>query len=169
MTARPRRTRAGLAGGLLAATIALAACSTAGDLPDAGEILGAMPTFEGAPAEVAGRAPVPFCGRESLSLPDGAPDPAARDCFWQAHEEARAAEFVSENSTMEGDPITWIYRSLEGGGAIVYVDSTKDRWSAMTWLRIECPELVIDPGAAGAPAFGPPFVTTEACAETTLE
>jgi hypothetical protein len=147
---------AGLAGRV---ALGLVACQQTADL------LGTAPTFAAAPAMVAARAPLPFCGDENISLPDGTPDVAARACFWEAYEAGSPAEFVSTNTTMEGDPIITIYRVTDAGTVEVFIDSTKDRWSAMTWLRLECPELALDPAAQGQPAFGP----AEGCVETTIE
>jgi hypothetical protein len=87
-----------------------------------------------------------------------------RRCLWAAYLGHSPAEFISTQSTIEGDPITTLYRVQPDGRLEIFIDSTKDRWSAMTWLRLECLTLALASDAPGQPAFGP----GAGCRETTL-
>jgi hypothetical protein len=128
-----------------------------------GPLFGAGDPLAGAPAAVRERSALPSCGSESVAA-GGRANLDGRRCFWSAYEEGRPAEFVSTQRTIEGDPITSIYRVLPGGAAEVFIDSTKDAWSARTWLHLACPGLALIDGAADQPAFG----AAEGCLETTI-
>jgi hypothetical protein len=143
-------------GGWLAACGLLAGC-------------GLMPSpdvvFVNAPAAVRERAPLPACGVETIRASSDADNNVeGRRCLWSAYQEHRPAEFVTTRPTVEGDPITYIYRVLPDGEVEVFVDSTRDAWSAKTWLRLACPQLALDVSAQAQPAFAP----GEGCTETTI-
>lgn len=146
------------------AAVAIAACDLLG-----GTIPLGGPTFADAPAAVTQRVSLPPCGEETVGLNEGF-DIEGRECLWAAYGEGRPAEFVSTLSTMEGDPITFIYRVLPDGSVEVFIDSTHDKWSAMTWLHLACPGLSLVDGAPGQPAFAPGLGDgpAEVCLETTL-
>jgi hypothetical protein len=127
------------------------------------------PQFVNAPLAVRERSPLPACGVETASGREGF-NVDGRRCLWAAYEEHRAAEFISTQVTVEGDPITWIYRVGHGGDVEVFLDSTRDRWSARTWLRLTCPGLALIEGAPGQPAFTAGLNQAGGdCAETTLQ
>ena len=86
-----------------------------------------------------------------------------RRCLWAAYQQDRPAEFITTQTTIEGDPITFIYRILPGGAVEVFIDSTQDAWSARTWLHLACRELALIDGP-GQPAFG----VGDDCTETTI-
>lgn len=118
----------------------------------------------GAPAAVASRTVLPSCGVEDAIRQDGPWNELARACFWDAYQKQRPAEFATTRLTIEGDPITWIYRILGPGHAEVFFDQTQDHWSAGGWLRLDCSALVAIDSTAPAPDFGP----ADSCVETTL-
>jgi hypothetical protein len=71
---------------------------------------------------------------------------------------------VSTRLTIEGDPITSIYRVLGAGRVEVFIDSTQDRWSDRTWERLDCSTLGTVDSFAPAPDFG----RDDSCMETPL-
>ena len=112
------------------------------------------PNFPNAPEEVRSRPTLPSCGRETNVHGAGA-DVAARTCFWDGYQARRPAEFISTVTTIEGDPVTFIYRILPDGRIEVFVDSTQDRFGSRTWARLDCTRLEPILGAQVQPAFGP--------------
>lgn len=69
--------------------------------------------FPKAPPKVRDREAFPLCGREVLTNERGTQirhNLKARRCLAEAHHEGRPAEFVSTAYTIEGAPITEIYR-----------------------------------------------------------
>lgn len=116
----------------------------------------------GVPAVVRDRPPLPSCGEETGNLRTGSQNPSARRCFWEAYQAGRPAELISTRPTIEGDPITSIWRLLPNGLVEVFVDQRRDAWSKGGWYRLECVGLGLngsgmgwDPdflcGAAGTP------------------
>ncbi|MEK6719046.1 MAG: hypothetical protein AABZ33_00085 [Chloroflexota bacterium] len=96
-----------------------------------------------APAEVATRPPLPFCGLEgSMDQLFLFPDDAARSCFLDAWETGTAAELARIQSTIEGDPIATILRIEPGGRITIYRDTTQDAFGARVWTRQECVDLL---------------------------
>lgn len=115
------------------------------------------PAVPNAPAEVANRSSLPFCGIES-TVGGAGPDLDARRCFWDAYLEGLPAEFITTQSTIEGDPLTFVYRVLGQGHVEVFVDQTYDMAGpspASNWIRLDCRTLAIMEGDQGQPAFGP--------------
>jgi hypothetical protein len=102
------------------------------------------------PAEVVSRSVLPFCGVEDGGFA-GLPDAQVRACFVTAIRDGRAAEFVSIRSTIEGDPIATITRTLPGGGLEVFIDSTQDAFGASVWTRTICRGSVEDQEFGFAP------------------
>ena len=95
------------------------------------------------PMKVVARSVLPFCGVEERGL-SGSVDVDVRGCFVAALEAGQPAEFASIQSTIEGDPIATIVRSLAGGGVEMLVDSTQDAFSARVWTRTICRSLADD-------------------------
>jgi hypothetical protein len=125
------------------------------------------PTFANAPLAVRERAPLPGCGAETVrAVADANVD--ARRCLWSAYQGHRPAEFVTTRWSIEGDPITWIYRILPGGAVEVFIDSTRDAWSAKTWLHLACPGLSLIDEAQVQLDFGPGLGAGGECTETTI-
>ncbi|HYU50934.1 MAG TPA: hypothetical protein VEO91_13515 [Candidatus Limnocylindria bacterium] len=102
---------------------------------------------------MASREPLPFCGQEPSSSGIDFNLPA-RQCFWDAYQRRRPAEFITTKSTIEGDPVTMIYRVRRDGRIEVFVDATQDQYSARLWSRLDCPTLSRADDAI-QPAFGP--------------
>jgi hypothetical protein len=92
------------------------------------------------PAVVRDRPALPSCGQEARTQTDGL-NQEARRCFWDAYLANRPAEFISTRPTVEGDPITSIYRILAAGSIEVFVDQRQDRYSKGGWYRLACPGL----------------------------
>ena len=121
-------------------------------------------TSSSAPAAVVNRTVLPGCGVEIATRQDGPWNEAARACFWAAYQSHRQAEIATTQLTIEGDPVTSIYRILGAGHVEVFIDQTQDHWSAGGWLRLDCPALAAIDSAAPAPDFGP----GDNCVEATL-
>jgi len=127
-----------------AATVVLAiGVSACGLLPIPPPIEGIGPN---APAMVASRIPVPSCGVERGGH-DGPWNIEGRACFWQAYRARRPAEFISTRPTIEGDPITSIYRVLPDGSVEVFIDSTQDTFGSGKWSHATCRTLSEQVGA----------------------
>lgn len=120
-------------------------------------------SLSNAPAAVRERPALPACGSETVRAAADA-NIDGRNCLWSSYLGRQPAEFISSQWTIEGDPITFVYRILPDGAIEVFIDSTHDAWSAKTWLHLACPELALIDGAPGQPAFGP----AEGCVETTV-
>ena len=131
-------------------------------------VASAPPEPTGAPRVVVDRSPLPPCGSETTTQTDGF-NVAGRRCFWDAYLNRRAAEFVSTRPTVEGDPITLIFRLLGDGRIEVFEDQTHDRFSWGGWLRLDCPGLSINEPSLEQPDFLPglPGPTGE-CVETPI-
>jgi hypothetical protein len=120
-------------------------------------------SLSNAPAAVRERPLLPGCGSETVRATADA-NLDGRNCLWAAYLARRPAEFITTQWTIEGDPITSVYRILADGAVEVFIDSTHDAWSSRSWLRLACEEFVLIDGAPGQPAFGP----AEGCLETTI-
>lgn len=106
------------------------------------------------PHVVANRIPLPSCGEEQAG--QGGPwNEGARACFWEAYQEHRPAEFISTYPTIEGDPITSIYRVLPDGSVEIFIDSTRDRFGSGSWLHVSCRTLARRDGTGARNDFGP--------------
>ena len=119
--------------------------------------------FSNAPAAVRERPAMPSCGSETVHGPSDA-NIDGRQCLWDSYLGKQPAEFITTQWTVEGDPITSVYRILPDGAIEVFIDSTHDAWSSKSWLHLACQELALIDGAPGQPAFGP----AEGCVETTI-
>ena len=104
------------------------------------------------PASVDGRSPVPSCGVEQAGL--GGPwNVPARTCFWSAYLNGQPAEFTSTRPTIEGAPITTIYRVLGPGQVEIIIDTRQDPYSNRGWAHLLCPRLIAQEGQP-QPDFG---------------
>ncbi len=112
--------------------------------------------------EVAHRSTLPSCGQE-VTTQDSGFDLEGRRCFWDAYLAGRPAEFISTRPSVEGDPITTIYRVLAPGHAEVFTDATKDRFGSGGWEKRTCRTLRLVKGGPVEPDFGP----DETCVEST--
>jgi hypothetical protein len=138
--------------GVLAVALALT-LGSCGD--DAGPELFAM-VFPGAPLEVRERVPLPFCGEEDVRLSGEGVDAEARTCFVDAWQAGEQAEFVSTYYTVEGDPITQVFRVVSEGRIQLFVDNTRARFGGRRgWLVRICREYTSDP-PTGARCEHPP-------------
>lgn len=112
----------------------------------------------GAPSQVALRDPLPVCGIEQSSGPGNTPSEAVRRCFLEAFMEGRPAEVVIILTTIEGDPITTIYRTRPGQPIEVFVDSTRDTFGSGAWETYGCTGLhEIQPGDPSGAAVSEVF------------
>ncbi len=94
------------------------------------------------PAEVSGRTELPSCPEERREQGDP-PNAEGRQCLLTAFEEGRPAEFVSTRPTIEGDPITTIYRVWPSAELPVEIfqDATRDRYGSGAWSYVGCEAL----------------------------
>ncbi len=111
---------------------------------------------------VAFRKPLPSCGSETTTQDSGF-NVEGRRCFWDAYLAGRPAEFVSTRPSVEGDPITKIYRVLSPGHVEIFIDATKDRFGSGTWEKYTCRTLHLVKGGRVEPDFGP----DDSCVEST--
>ena len=96
------------------------------------------------PVEVAARTALPFCGVEQGAGPGITINPEVRSCFLGGYQDGTGAQFASIQSTMEGDPIATIWRTIFGGGVEMLYDSTQDKFGSGGWSRTVCRQLVSD-------------------------
>jgi len=75
----------------------------------------ARPSIDGAPPEIAGREPYPFCGRAEFGDP-----PEVLGCFRDAVLAGRPAELIDQLYGTEGGELLWIYRYGGHGRLIRY-------------------------------------------------
>jgi hypothetical protein len=92
------------------------------------------------PDWVTNRQPLPSCGEES-----GERNAEGRGCLLEAFDTGSGAEFVSRESTIEGDPITSYFRVHENGVVEIFVDATQDKYGSEQWERIRCESLTAVP------------------------
>jgi hypothetical protein len=100
--------------------------------PDAGAIWPAAgsssapaierPVLKGAPAEVAGRTPYPYCGEADLGQPE-----TVTGCFRDAVLSGRPAEFIDNLVATEGGEIIRLYR-FDGRGALWIYQGSDEGW-----------------------------------------
>jgi len=88
---------------------------------------------------------LPFCGVEQMAGPASTVNAEVRGCFLGAYREGTGAEYASIQTTIEGDPIATIMRTLPGGGVELLIDSTQDQYGEAHWRRITCRTVAIDP------------------------
>ena len=73
------------------------------------------------PVEVVTRSALPFCGVEQGAGPGITINAEVRSCFLGGYQDGTGAEFASIQTTMEGDPIATIWRTIPGGGVEMLV------------------------------------------------
>ena len=110
---------------LLLASVALMGC---GMLPSA------------PPDWVANREELPSCGAEDAG--HRTYDAAARTCLLDAYRAGQAAELISTELTIEGDPITRYLRVHPDATIEIFVDSTRDTFGSGGWERVICEDLI---------------------------
>lgn len=121
--------------------------------------------FAGAPGRVALREPLPLCGVEQTSGPENAPEAALRRCVLDAFLGGRPAELVSKLTTIEGSPVTVIYRTRPGEPIEVFSDNTQDPFGSRAWQTYGCAGLhEIKPGDPSGLAVTEVF-TLDQCTE----
>jgi hypothetical protein len=92
------------------------------------------PDFPGAPPEVRNREPYPFCGRrQPFSEEDG-----FGRCFVLAVESGSPAELIADHFSIEGDPVTIVYRFSGAGAVTKWFDTTRDPLSTQGWYLRTC-------------------------------
>jgi hypothetical protein len=95
------------------------------------------PVLEGAPAEIAGRTPYPYCGEAELSQPE-----TVTGCFRDAVLSGRPAEFIDRLVATEGGEVIRLYR-FDGRGALLIYQHSDGRWFGQAGSMI----LGFTPGA----------------------
>ena len=87
---------------------------------------------------------MPFCGIEQGAGPGITINAEVRSCFLGGYRDGTGAEFASIETSIEGDPIATIWRTIPGGGVEMLVDATQDRFGSGGWSRTVCRQLVSD-------------------------
>ena len=137
----------------VAASSSVAPAASASAPPSASPPAAWLPPWAGpdAPAEVATRSVLPFCGIEQGAGPALTINPEVRGCFLAGYRDGTGAEFASIQTTIEGDPIATIWRTVPGGGVELLVDATQDKFGSGTWMRTTCRQLVNDQSEVFSP------------------
>ena len=119
-------------------SVALAAAAQDADWPAPGNGHApqtSRPSLDGAPDDLAGRDPYPFCGRAEIGDP-----PEVVGCFRDAVLAGRKAEMIERVYGTEGGEMLWIYR-YDGSGRLVRYSHDQtisgDGGSADSWGRSE--------------------------------
>lgn len=93
------------------------------------------------PDWVANRQPLPSCGEEVVE--QGASfDVAARECILDAFADGHAAELISTQRSVEGDPIISYIRVHANGTVEIFVDARADRFKSADWTRQHCDRIM---------------------------
>lgn len=118
----------------------------------------------GAPTGAASLDGATWCGSERrFDLdPNGAlvTEPARR-CFLDAHLAAAPAVFVTGLSSIEGDPIVYVWRTLADGTVELFTDASRDNFGSGQWESQSCARLATK--FPGGPDGNPP--TTFGCTD----
>lgn len=85
----------------------------------------------GAPTEIADREAFPLCGDETAGI-GGPYDRAARQCFVDGVLAATKVEFLTRQTSTEGDPVLTLYRFGGGGPVIRFIADGGQ------WMRYAC-------------------------------
>lgn len=93
------------------------------------------------PGWVTNRSAMPSCGEEVLDRGLVA-DQDGWNCLLTALDAGRNAELVRVMTTLEGDPITQIFRVHADGRIELMVDATRDRFGSGRWELLECGRLL---------------------------
>lgn len=117
---------------VLALALATAACGRGGDGGDGGG-------GDGRSASAADRRPMPACGAYDAPLGEITPEQRViRDCFLAAFAAGREAEVTITVTSIEGDPLTTIYRVLGPADVELFVDASADRFAEVPTYRQRC-------------------------------
>ena len=103
------------------------------------------------------RSQLPSCGVED-TRGGGQWNIEARQCFWEAYQAGREAEFVSTRPTVEGDPFTVTLRVLGPSRVEIFIDATRDAYGG-GWHRLTCGSLAL----SDSPQPIPDFVWGDGC------
>ena len=87
---------------------------------------------------------LPFCGVEQGAGPGITINAEVRSCFLGGYQDGTGAEFASIATSIEGDPIATIWRTVPGGGVEMLTDATQDAFGSRGWTRTVCRQLVSD-------------------------
>jgi len=129
----PRR-RAALALALLVATGCGGGGSDDGGLSDSAD----------------GRRRMPSCGSYTVTAGElPAADRSARDCFLAAFGNGTQKELSVTVHSMEGDPITTIYRVLGVNDVELFVDASADKFADVKQYHQRCTSVVEEGNAVG--------------------
>ena len=150
-------------GVLIAALAVVAACGQSPVTP-APTASPAATAAAQVPEVVRSRSNLPSCGVENATSQNGPWNAEGRSCFLNAYQKGQPAEFTSTRLTIEGDPITSIYRVLGPGKVEIFVDTTRDKFGAPGWTRLDCATLAASQTIGTQPDFGP----DDSCTLTTV-
>ena len=86
---------------------------------------------------------MPSCGAYDASVGELATEQRViRDCFLAAFGAGREAEIIITARSMEGDPVTTIYRVLGPNDVELFVDASADRFAEVETYRQRCTSVV---------------------------
>jgi hypothetical protein len=106
------------------------------------------------PDWIVNRIPLESCGVETIEGNGLGLNVEARRCLLEAFQNGDGRELISTTSTEEGDPVSVYYRVHENGTVEIFVDATRDKFSARPWTRFRCDELTptdrVNPDLANA-------------------
>ncbi len=109
-----------------------------------------------APQAFVHRESAPDCGTETVVRGEGW-NVEARQCFFDAYRQGRAAEFTSTTEWVEGQIVTAHLRSLGAGEAEIWFDPSGDqtqvRWSRQTGCAFHAAEEYVHAPGTGDPVF----------------
>ena len=110
------------------------------------------PSLPGEPDTVRARDTLYYCGAYVEGLLTTIPaeigltiDESAAGCFQDRLSEGHSTEVIVVRSTIEGDPIVYIYRRLVDSKFEVFVDSTRDASGVRQWTTYTCLQMTFDP------------------------
>ena len=110
------------------------------------------PSLPGEPDAVRAREPFYYCGAYVEGLLTTIPaeigltiDESAAGCFQDRLSAGHSTEVIVVRTTIEGDPIVYIYRRLVDSKFEVFVDSTRDAFGVRQWTTYTCFQMTFDP------------------------
>jgi hypothetical protein len=94
---------------------------------------------------VGSRRRMPSCGTYTAGEGElSAEDAAIRECFLAAFREGTQKELTVTAPSLEGDPITTIYRVLGRGDLELFVDASADTFAAVKTYHQRCTSVAED-------------------------
>ena len=97
-----------------------------------------------------GRRRMPSCGTYTVPVGELTPeDRAARDCFLSAFGDGTQKELTVTVNSIEGDPITTIYRVLGVNDVELFVDASADKFADVKQYHQRCTSVVEEGNAVG--------------------